>query len=81
MCVGWKEGEGANGLEIALWAPHPQGTRKCGYYSALRLWYADEGTFLSGAELYAFYDGEDKSDCLKSAFTAKEYSKQWGFHD
>ena len=77
--AGWKQSEHPGWFEIALWAPHPQGMRKCGYYAALRLIYREE--ILAVSEMYAFYDGDDKSDCIKSEFAAKEYAKEWGFHE
>lgn len=77
--VGWQAGEHPGWFEVALWAPHPQGTRKCGYYAALRLIYREEA--LAVAEMYAFYDGDDKSECIKNRFAAEDYAKGWGFHE
>ncbi len=77
--LGWKTGEKANCYEVSLWATHPQGTRKCGFYYAVRLYYQENK--LAAVEIYAFYDGKDESICLKSFHNAQGYSKNWGFHD
>ena len=79
LLLGWKQGEIENLFEVSLWMPHPQGTKKCGFYCAMRFLYKEDK--LSIVEMYAFYDGKDVSICLKSFHNAKQYAKDWGFHD
>lgn len=77
--LGWKKGDREHCYEIAVWMSHPQGTKKCGYYSAMRLFYPKSR--LGAVEIYAFYDGKDKSVCIKSMHQAIVYAKQWGFYE
>ena len=77
--LGFKKGNSDGYYEIAVWLPHPQGTKKCGIYSALRLFY--QKNILVCTEIYAFYDGNDKSICLKSFHTAQEYARKWEFYE
>jgi len=77
--LGWKNGMREQCYEIAVWMSHPQGTKKCGYYVAMRVFYSKN--VLDAVEIYAFYDGKDKSVCIKSLYQAIVYSKKWGFHD
>ena len=63
-------------VEIALWAPNPNG-KGAGFYSCFRLFLQDDSPTL--AQLFAFYDGTERSISLKSLSAALAYSRSHGF--
>lgn len=63
-------------VEIALWAPNPNG-KGAGFYSCFRLFLLDGSPTL--AQLFAFYDGTERSISLKSLSAALEFSRSHGF--
>ena len=63
-------------VEMAVWAPHPSG-KGAGFYTCFRL-YLDEGS-PTIAQLFAFYDGTERSIALKSLSAALTYSRSNGF--
>lgn len=65
-------------LEIALFAEHPNGNSKHGYYACFRIFLSDENSVLS-AVLFCFYDGTEKSPGFKKRDAASKYALEGGF--
>jgi hypothetical protein len=63
---------------IALWAPHPEGRRRPGFYSCFRM-HLDDDDQPFAALLYCFYDGRDDSPKISSIFSARALASQNGF--
>lgn len=59
-------------VEIALWAPNPEG-RGSGYYSCFRLFLERE--VVTAALLFCFYDGTEKSPAFRTLTAAAEYAR------
>ena len=78
-CLGVRETGSRRSREIAMWLQHPTGRKRCGYYATFRIFYTTRGTPVS-ATLFCFYDGTDKSPCLKTHASALAYAEDEGFH-
>ena len=65
-----------DGLEVALWAPPPDG-RGPGFYFCVRL-YFDEGK-VSLARLFCFYDGSERSPGFRTLDAAGAFASSNGF--
>lgn len=63
--------------EIAVWC-NSGVEKRCGYYACFRIFY-DKIDNASSAIMFCFYDGTEKSPCMKSVSSAQTYAKSEGF--
>lgn len=66
-------------IEIALFLENRRSTKKPGWYTCFRLFYAADEQILS-ATLFGFYDGTEKSPAIYTLDAAKAYAKDGGYH-
>ena len=68
-----------NAVEVALWSRNPRG-QGCGLYVVVRLFFEKETSSRPyWGELFCFYDGSDKSPCLRSCENARAYARNNGY--
>lgn len=68
--------EDGNPLELAIWVPAPSGSG-CGLYPCWRVWSHEGQSAL--AIMFTFYDGTEKSPCIKSTNSARDFAKKNDF--
>jgi len=77
--LGIRETRSGRSWEISMWLQHPTGRTRCGYYAVFRIFYSATNKPVS-ATMFCFYDGTDKSPCLKTPASALAYAGNEGFH-
>jgi len=77
--VGTRPGARESALEVAAWAPPPDG-RGPGYYSCFRVFRGGDGQ-VTAAVLFCFWDGTEASRGFRSFEAARSFATSDGFEE